>query len=90
VNTLCYPGYDANGRDYQRSVTVARIIHSQEKSRKSVAPDIPSGKSGWDAKGDLDLGLIGRLAKERDGRMLGGSQALLSGLPRPSLAELDT
>ena len=28
-------------------------------------PSIPEGKKGWDAKGDLDLGLIGRLAKER-------------------------
>lgn len=28
-------------------------------------PDIPAGKKGWGAKGDLDLGLIGQLAKER-------------------------
>jgi hypothetical protein len=28
-------------------------------------PDIPAGKSGWGAKGDLDLGLIGQLAKAR-------------------------
>ncbi|HEU5407423.1 MAG TPA: hypothetical protein VFU48_06625 [Nitrospira sp.] len=28
-------------------------------------PEIPAGKKGWGAKGDLDLGLIGRLAKER-------------------------
>jgi hypothetical protein len=28
-------------------------------------PDIPAGKKGWGAKGDLDLGLIGRLAKEK-------------------------
>jgi hypothetical protein len=28
-------------------------------------PGIPAGKKGWGAKGDLDLGLIGRLAKER-------------------------
>lgn len=26
-------------------------------------PSIPGGKKGWGAKGDLDLGLIGRLAK---------------------------
>src|SRR5262245_44964107 len=52
-------------------------------------PDIPAGKKGWGAKGALDLGLIGRLAKERDERMLGGSPALLSGLPRAGVAELD-
>jgi hypothetical protein len=28
-------------------------------------PDIPAGKRGWGAKGDLDLGLIVRLAKEK-------------------------
>jgi hypothetical protein len=27
-------------------------------------PDIPAGKKGWGARGDLDLGLIGRLAKD--------------------------
>jgi hypothetical protein len=27
-------------------------------------PDIPAGKKGWGAKGDLDLGLIGRLGKD--------------------------
>jgi hypothetical protein len=26
-------------------------------------PDVPPGKKGWGAKGELDLGLIGRLAK---------------------------
>ncbi len=28
-------------------------------------PEIHAGKKGWGAKGNLDLGLIGRLAKER-------------------------
>jgi hypothetical protein len=28
-------------------------------------PDIPAGKKGWGAKGDLDLRVIGRLAKEK-------------------------
>lgn len=28
-------------------------------------PDIPAGKKGWGAKGDLDLGEIERLAKEK-------------------------
>jgi len=33
--------------------------------RLRFRPDIPAGKKGWGAKGDLDLGLIGRLAKEK-------------------------
>jgi hypothetical protein len=32
---------------------------------ESFRPDIPAGKKGWGAKGDLDLGLIGRLRKEK-------------------------
>ena len=28
-------------------------------------PDLPAGKKGWGAKGDLDRGRIGRLAKGR-------------------------
>src|SRR5262249_4753685 len=28
-------------------------------------PDIRAGKKGWGAKGDLDLGLIGRLARRK-------------------------
>lgn len=28
-------------------------------------PDVPAGMKGWGARGDLDLGLIQRLAKER-------------------------
>ena len=28
-------------------------------------PDIPEGVKGWGAEGDLDLGLIGWLAKKR-------------------------
>jgi hypothetical protein len=40
-------------------------------------PEIPAGKKGWRAKGDLDLGLIGRMAKERSGR-----QAQITGLKR--------
>jgi hypothetical protein len=30
-----------------------------------LRPSIPEGVKGWGAKGDLDLGLIGRLAKEK-------------------------
>jgi hypothetical protein len=32
---------------------------------EELRPEIPSGKSGWGAKGDLDLGLIESLAKKK-------------------------
>jgi hypothetical protein len=32
---------------------------------EAFRPEIPSGKSGWGAKGDLDLGLIESLAKKK-------------------------
>jgi len=32
---------------------------------KQFRPSIPDGVKGWGAKGDLDLGLIGRLAKKK-------------------------
>ena len=28
-------------------------------------PALPAGKKGWGAKGDLDLGLIGRLVRQK-------------------------
>ena len=42
-------------------------LHLREAYRlyERFRPAIPEGKKGWGAKGDLDLGLIGRLAKER-------------------------
>ena len=32
---------------------------------EAIRPAIPEGKKGWGARGDLDLGLIERLAKEK-------------------------
>jgi hypothetical protein len=32
---------------------------------EAFRPAIPAGKKGWGAKGDLDLGLIERLANEK-------------------------
>jgi hypothetical protein len=42
------------------------LAHDAYPLYERFRPDIPAGKKGWGAKGDLDLGLIGWLAKERD------------------------
>jgi hypothetical protein len=39
--------------------------HDAYRLYERFRPDIPTGKKGWGAKGDLDLGLIGWLAKEK-------------------------
>jgi hypothetical protein len=39
------------------------LAHDAYSLYESFRPDIPAGKKGWDAKGNLDLGRIGRLAK---------------------------
>jgi hypothetical protein len=41
------------------------LAHDAYRHYERFRPDIPAGKMGWGAKGDLDLGLIGRLAKEK-------------------------
>ena len=41
------------------------LAHDAYRLYERFRPDIPAGKKGWGAKGDLDLGLIGRLAKEK-------------------------
>jgi hypothetical protein len=49
---------------------LARAYRPKELARNPYSlyerfrPDIPAGRSGWGAEGDLDLGLIERLAKE--------------------------
>jgi hypothetical protein len=49
---------------------LARAYRPQELARHAYPlyerfrPDVPAGKKGWGVKGDLDLGQIGRLAKE--------------------------
>jgi hypothetical protein len=45
--------------DVQRSPHVSSH-HLYERFQ----PDLPAGKKGWDGKGGLDLGRIGRLDKE--------------------------
>jgi hypothetical protein len=48
------------------------LAHGTYRLYERFRPDLPEGKRGWGAKGDLDLVLVGRLAKERaDGRRAG-------------------
>jgi hypothetical protein len=48
-----------------RAYTPQELAHDAYRLYERFRPDIPAGKKGWGAKGDLDPGLIGRLAKER-------------------------
>jgi hypothetical protein len=41
------------------------LAHDAYSLDERFRPAIPAGKKGWAAKGDLDLGLIGWLAKEK-------------------------
>ena len=41
------------------------LAHAAYSLYERFRPSIPEGKKGRGAKGDLDLGLIGRLAKEK-------------------------
>jgi hypothetical protein len=41
------------------------LAHDAYPLYERFRPEIPAGKKGWGAKGDLDLGLIGRLGKEK-------------------------
>ena len=42
----------------------AELAHDGYRLYERFRPDIPPGKKGWGATGDLDPGLVGRLAKE--------------------------
>jgi hypothetical protein len=48
-----------------RAYTPQELAHDAYPLYERFRPDIPEGKKGWGARGDLDLGLIGRLAKEK-------------------------
>jgi hypothetical protein len=48
-----------------RAYSPQELTHDAYRLYERFRPDIPAGKKGWGAKGDLDLGLIGRLAKEK-------------------------
>jgi hypothetical protein len=48
-----------------RAYKPQELAHDAYRLYERFRPDIPAGKKGWGAKGDLDLGLMGRLAKEK-------------------------
>jgi hypothetical protein len=48
-----------------RAYTPQELADAAYPLYERFRPDIPGGKRGWGAQGDLDLGLIGRLTKER-------------------------
>ena len=48
-----------------KAYTPQELAHDAYRLYERFRPDIPAGKKGWGAKGDLDLGLVGRLAKEK-------------------------
>jgi hypothetical protein len=48
-----------------RAYKPQELAHNAYRLYEGFRPDIPAGNKGWGAKGDLDLGLIGRLAKEK-------------------------
>jgi hypothetical protein len=52
-------------RKLARAYKPQGLAHDAYRLYERFRPDIPAGKKGWGARGDLDLGLIGRLAKEQ-------------------------
>jgi hypothetical protein len=52
-------------RKLARAYKPQELAHDAYRLYERFRPDTPAGKKGWGAKGDLDLGLIGRLAKEK-------------------------
>ena len=48
-----------------RAYKPQELAHDAYRLYERFRPDIPAGKKGWGARGELDLGLIGRLAKEK-------------------------
>jgi hypothetical protein len=48
-----------------RACKPQELAHDAYRLYERFRPDIPAGKKGWGAKGDLDLGLIERMAKEK-------------------------
>jgi hypothetical protein len=48
-----------------RAYRPQELAHDCYPLYERFRPDIPAGKSGWGAKGELDLGLIEQLAKQK-------------------------
>ena len=49
-----------------RAFTPQQLAHKAFPLYERFRPDIPAGKKGWGAKGDLDLGLLEELAQKKD------------------------
>jgi hypothetical protein len=47
-----------------KAYTPQELAHDAYPLYERFRPDIPAGKKGWGAQGDLDLGLIGRLSEK--------------------------
>lgn len=52
-------------RKLAKAYTPDGLAHAAYPLYERFRPDIPAGKKGWGAQGDLDLGLIERLVKEK-------------------------
>jgi hypothetical protein len=52
-------------RKLTRAYKPSELVHTAYSLYERFRPDIPAGQKGWGAKGDLDLGLIERLGKEK-------------------------
>ena len=52
-------------RNLAKAYKPQKLAHDAYRLYERFRPEIPAGKNGWGAKGVLDLGLIGRLAKEK-------------------------
>jgi hypothetical protein len=52
-------------RKLAKAYTAKELAERAYPLYERFRPSIPEGVNGWGAKGDLDLGLIGRLAKEK-------------------------
>jgi hypothetical protein len=48
-----------------RAYTPQELAHDAYRLYERFRPDIPAGKKGWRATGDLDLGLVARLARQK-------------------------
>jgi hypothetical protein len=45
------------------------LAHDAYPLYEQFRPEIPAGRKGWGAKGDLNLGVIGKLARKKPNRM---------------------
>ena len=58
-------------RKLARAYSPSELAESAYPLYERFRPDVPAGERGWGARGDLDLGLIERLARRKAGRAPG-------------------